>query len=173
MSPTQLSRMKTAGCESAVLELNSRALADRRASGIELDAAILTNIQNEQLDEHNSARAYQKINRLRSARKFGPWLLRIVRRQALWQRRKAQSRARHTVALVGEPAAGEAAEDGGEAMEMIGRLPEQECVVVSLRHLEEMSVAEIAAITGRPVGTVTKQLSRAYARLRGWLEEER
>ena len=67
------------------------------------------------------------------------------------------------------PAAGELAID---MTGLIGRLPEQECVVVSLRHLDEMAVAEIARVTGRPVGTVTKQLSRAYARMRGWLEGE-
>jgi UDP-N-acetylmuramoyl-L-alanyl-D-glutamate--2,6-diaminopimelate ligase len=58
-----LARMRTAGCESAVLELSSRALAERRVCGIKLDAGILTNIQNEQLTEHNSARAYQMIKR--------------------------------------------------------------------------------------------------------------
>jgi UDP-N-acetylmuramoyl-L-alanyl-D-glutamate--2,6-diaminopimelate ligase len=56
-----LGRMKAAACESAVLELSSRALAERRASGISLDAAILANIQSEHLDEHNTARAYHKI----------------------------------------------------------------------------------------------------------------
>ncbi len=58
-----LSRMHVAGCRSAVLELSSQALAQRRASGIALDAAVLTNIQNESLREHNTARAYLKIKR--------------------------------------------------------------------------------------------------------------
>jgi UDP-N-acetylmuramoyl-L-alanyl-D-glutamate--2,6-diaminopimelate ligase len=58
-----LGRMKTAGCESAVLELSSRALAERRTSGIGLDAAILSNIQGDHLDGHNTPRAYQQIKR--------------------------------------------------------------------------------------------------------------
>jgi UDP-N-acetylmuramoyl-L-alanyl-D-glutamate--2,6-diaminopimelate ligase len=58
-----LRRMKTAGCDSAVLELSSRALAERRTSGLALDAAVLTNIQIEHLDEHNTARAYAQIKR--------------------------------------------------------------------------------------------------------------
>jgi UDP-N-acetylmuramoyl-L-alanyl-D-glutamate--2,6-diaminopimelate ligase len=58
-----LGRMQVGGCQSAVLELSSTALADRRASGIELDAAILTNVQNVSLREHNRAAAYQKIKR--------------------------------------------------------------------------------------------------------------
>jgi UDP-N-acetylmuramoyl-L-alanyl-D-glutamate--2,6-diaminopimelate ligase len=58
-----LARMQSAGCASAVLELSSTALAERRSSGIELDAAILTNIQNVSLREHNRAAAYQQIKR--------------------------------------------------------------------------------------------------------------
>lgn len=58
-----LARMNVAGSSAAVLELSSRALAERRASGIELEAAVLTNIHNEHLEEHNSAAAYQKIKR--------------------------------------------------------------------------------------------------------------
>jgi UDP-N-acetylmuramoyl-L-alanyl-D-glutamate--2,6-diaminopimelate ligase len=58
-----LGRMRTAGCESAVLELSSQALAERRTSGLALDAAILSNIQSDHLDEHNTPRAYQQIKR--------------------------------------------------------------------------------------------------------------
>jgi RNA polymerase sigma-70 factor (ECF subfamily) len=45
-------------------------------------------------------------------------------------------------------------------------LPERERRLLMLRHFGGYSVAEIAHIVGRPVGTVTKQLSRGYARLR-------
>ncbi len=62
-----LGRMATAGCDSAVLELSSRALAERRASGIELDAAVLTNIRRDHLDLHNTPRGYRKAKRLLSS----------------------------------------------------------------------------------------------------------
>jgi UDP-N-acetylmuramoyl-L-alanyl-D-glutamate--2,6-diaminopimelate ligase len=58
-----LGRMRVAGCTSAVLEVASQALAQRRVSGIELDAALLTNLHGGQLAQHNSAAACQKINR--------------------------------------------------------------------------------------------------------------
>ena len=48
----------------------------------------------------------------------------------------------------------------------LARLPEHERLVVALRYLEGHSVAEIGQVLGRPVGTVTKQLSRAIQRLR-------
>jgi RNA polymerase sigma-70 factor (ECF subfamily) len=119
--------------------------------------------------------AYQRLNRLWSPRKFGAWFLRIVRRQALWHRRRNAARERRVGPMMAEPAYRTPGRpdccDG--VSELIGRLPEQECVVVSLRHLQDLSVAEIAGVTGRPVGTVTKQLSRAYARMRPWLDAER
>jgi UDP-N-acetylmuramoyl-L-alanyl-D-glutamate--2,6-diaminopimelate ligase len=58
-----LRRMAVAECDNAVLEISSQALAQRRACGIELDAAVLTNIKQDHLDEHNTARAYQQIKR--------------------------------------------------------------------------------------------------------------
>jgi UDP-N-acetylmuramoyl-L-alanyl-D-glutamate--2,6-diaminopimelate ligase len=58
-----LGRMVHAGCESAVLELSSRALAERRAAGLELDAAVLTNIRRDHLDLHNTPQAYRRAKR--------------------------------------------------------------------------------------------------------------
>jgi len=58
-----LARMASAGCDSAVLELSSRALAERRVAGIELDAAVLTNIRRDHLDLHNTPRAYRRAKR--------------------------------------------------------------------------------------------------------------
>jgi RNA polymerase sigma-70 factor (ECF subfamily) len=40
-----------------------------------------------------------------------------------------------------------------------------------MRYVDGRSVKEIADSTGRPVGTITKQLSRAIERLRHWLVE--
>jgi RNA polymerase sigma-70 factor (ECF subfamily) len=123
--------------------------------------------------------AYERLNRLGTPRKFGAWLLRIARQQALLHRRRSTSRVRRTVTLDGDREAGNRVGEprgsgpgaSADAFALLARLPTQECLVVSLRHLDELSVAEIARVTGRPVGTVTKQLSRAYARMRGWLGE--
>ena len=40
-----LQRMTAAGCQSAVVELSSRALAERRAAGMEFDAVVVTNLK--------------------------------------------------------------------------------------------------------------------------------
>src|SRR5688572_12707350 len=58
---TWMQRMATASCKSAVLELSTRVLAERRAAGIGLDVAVLTNVKSGASAEFNSARAYQGI----------------------------------------------------------------------------------------------------------------
>jgi RNA polymerase sigma factor (sigma-70 family) len=51
------------------------------------------------------------------------------------------------------------------------RLPKHEQEVLTLRYFEGHPVKTISEITGRPVGTVTMQLSRARTRLQKWLKE--
>ena len=56
-------------------------------------------------------------------------------------------------------------------LKAIRRLPEHERSIVMMRHFDGHSVRGIAEMTGRREGTVRKQLSRGYARLRKWLKE--
>lgn len=55
-----MARMTASGCDSAVLEVSSRALARRQTTGIEFDAAVLTNIRRDHLDEHGSIVNYRR-----------------------------------------------------------------------------------------------------------------
>src|SRR5262245_11382849 len=55
-----LARMTEAGCTSAVLELSSRALAERRAAGVDFDAAVLTNLREAHLSFHGSVENYRR-----------------------------------------------------------------------------------------------------------------
>jgi RNA polymerase sigma-70 factor (ECF subfamily) len=119
--------------------------------------------------------AYERLNKLWSPHKFGAWFFQIVRRCALLHVRQRARRARRLISVAAESSCAPEV-DGGLSIDvaaMISRLPEQECVVITLKHLNELPVAEVARITGRPVGTVTKQLSRAYLRMRPWLDAER
>jgi RNA polymerase sigma-70 factor, ECF subfamily len=52
-----------------------------------------------------------------------------------------------------------------ELFDLIAELPDQERAVLLLRYVEGHDVAAIAVIRGSPVGTITKQLSRALKRL--------
>ncbi len=122
--------------------------------------------------------AYRGLHALREPSLFAGWLLRIARRQAT---RMARRRARHPTRSLdecdGEPpshpddAHSGFSADSEELLAAIADLPDHERSVVILRYINGRSVAEIAAACGRPVGTVTKQLSRALERLRLTLKE--
>ena len=55
-----LARMTAAGCESAVLEVTSRALVERRTAGIDFDAAVLTSLGRAHLALHGSVENYHR-----------------------------------------------------------------------------------------------------------------
>ncbi len=56
----QLAQMVAAGCTHAVLEVDSRDLARRRADGLELDVAMLTNVRRAHLDFHGTVDNYRR-----------------------------------------------------------------------------------------------------------------
>lgn len=118
--------------------------------------------------------AYERLGSLRQRAAFGPWLLTIVRREALRLRRQ-QRKARPLADAANQPDPHDQRRLGDDAQELLDavtRLPEHERHIVMLRYFEGHSVSEIAEITQRPLGTVTKQLSRAHRRLGKWLAEE-
>ena len=119
-------------------------------------------------------RAYTNLGQLADRSRFGPWVLKIARRQALRARRR---RRYLDVALEPDalPAAAESNgrldEDSRELLDAVGRLPGHEQVAVALHYFEAHQVETIAQMTGRTTGTVTKQLSRARRRLEQWLRK--
>lgn len=118
--------------------------------------------------------AYKSLPNLATASKFGPWLQGIVRRQAV----RALRRRREAVVV---PDAHDTLlaeqhitlpKDSLALLEIVDRLPDADRTLIGLRHFQGHSMVEIAAITERPVGTVTKQLSRIHKKLKQWLSEE-
>jgi RNA polymerase sigma-70 factor (ECF subfamily) len=114
--------------------------------------------------------AYRRLGQLQRPRYFGIWLLRITHRLALRRIRRAGiAVAQETTpacAIESDPSA-----DRDALLEAVASLPEHERLVVALRYFGGHSVADVAALAGRPVGTVTKQLSRALERLKSILRE--
>ena len=118
--------------------------------------------------------AFESLDSLRQACKFGPWVLSIARNQAVVAARK-QVRAEVCVPDISptQPSTnGRLSDQSERLLELVERLPEHERIVVGLRYFDGHSVEAVARISGRPVGTVTKQLSRAHARLEQWLKQE-
>ncbi len=131
----------------------------------------------EDLAQETFVRAWTAIRTLRDNDRFAGWLFRIASRIALdagRAERRRQARGAEVyvdadalverVPLAAGP--GETSDAGSAALAEVARLPEREQQLLALRHGEGRTCAEIAEALGIPLGTVTKTLSRAYARLR-------
>lgn len=119
--------------------------------------------------------AFRRLETLRDAAKFGPWLMQIARRQvAEAARERIPANTPHSCAEqeIAVPDNGTSWIENEHLLSLVARLPENERVLVGLRYFDGHSMAEIAEISGRPIGTVTKQLSRSIARLRDWWDKE-
>lgn len=116
-------------------------------------------------------KAYHKLGTLRDGSLFGPWVMQIARREAMSMQRK---RKKHdSMESVEEfPAAGRNGMLDDEAkilLNAVMKLSKPERHVVFLRYFECKTLRDIAEITGRPVGSVSKRLTRAHGRLRNTL----
>jgi RNA polymerase sigma-70 factor (ECF subfamily) len=120
--------------------------------------------------------AFQRLSTLTDSSKFGPWLIQIARRQVVDSARRRQLSATaagpESLQLASCDAAATDWIDKEHVLRLIDDLPDHERVLVGLRFFDGHSLAEIAEIVARPIGTVTKQLSRAMARLRSSFDKD-
>lgn len=116
--------------------------------------------------------AYRRLGTLRDARRFGPWVMQIARRQVVDVVRARRVTVPMPSDVAAEDASAMAWVEHEHLLRLVDRLPSDERWLIGLRYFDGRSHNEIAEISGRPLGSVTKQLSRAVARLRGWYEQE-
>lgn len=110
--------------------------------------------------------AYRRVESLRKAESFGSWLLRIVVNRAKDVRRDRTRTIRMTESV--EPPVEYNPDDELDLMAAIGELPERNKNVLVL-FLSGLTTREVSEALDRPVGTVRRQLSEAYASLRDQL----
>jgi RNA polymerase sigma factor (sigma-70 family) len=115
-------------------------------------------------------KAWRALGRFRPGRPLRPWLLTIVANEARNRRRSAGRRehlalrAAATLEPPGDPL--DPALDRDALAAAIGRLRDEDRVIIGCRFLLDLSEAETAAALGVARGTVKSRLSRALARLR-------
>ena len=157
-----------------VLVRRHQEVAFRAAFLIVRDAAAAEDIAQEAFVRVHGSRSLFRVGD-----PFRPWLLRIVTNLAL---NEVRSRKRRSGLLqrVGF-ATGNASEPAPETVALaterqrllwqaITELPEDDRVVLFLRHFLELPEREIAEVIGRAPGTVKSRLSRASERLRNVIE---
>ena len=118
--------------------------------------------------------AYRSIGSFRGEGSLRGWILRIATRQAF--RRLSQRRPTADLDAVGEPLIADrsaepagvvlAAERARDVRGAVASLAEPYREVVALRFFGELSLAEVAEATGRPLNTVKTHLRRGLERLR-------
>ena len=118
--------------------------------------------------------AYRRLSGLRKRSAFGPWVLKIARRQAIQMARKRQRRqdaVKHATTPLDPSDNGRLDKPNSQLLETIMRLPKHERTAVMLHYFDGHPAKTIAEMTGRSVGTVTMRLSRARTRLKKWIRE--
>ena len=116
----------------------------------------------------------RKLKTLRDPQLFRPWVYRIASRQALktlrretrWRNRVVESVSSDTPYALQSPDAGDVV-DAREIKELLDRLSPPVRAVMVLHYLESMSLKDVGAILGLPVGTVKSRLANGLQKLRG------
>jgi RNA polymerase sigma-70 factor (ECF subfamily) len=117
-------------------------------------------------------RAFRGLGDWRGEGKLSSWLYMITTRTAINWRRRFLPRPAPRVADEA-PVPEVDAETSAELKRAIAGLPARQRIVLTLRHLRGLSLAEIAELQGCVVGTVKSNLHHAVAKLRDVLSERR
>jgi len=136
-----------------------------------------------ELAQESFARAFKAMHRFDTRMPFYPWLYRIIKNASLNHLAKRRRRGEVSLnALVASgydvPARGGGPREDAERGELrhaiaaaLDRLSPDHREILVLRHLQELSYAEIASCLGVPQGTVMSRLHAARGKLRGLLEQ--
>jgi RNA polymerase sigma-70 factor (ECF subfamily) len=125
----------------------------------------------EEAAQESLVRAYVSLRKLRKPDSFCSWLMGIANRVAMEMQRSRRIDAQVTNALPERKIASETSCDVG-IEQAVAALPPPYRRVILLRYYGGCSCSDIAEQLDVPLGTVTKQLSRAYSMLRQSLREK-
>ncbi|HUT28708.1 MAG TPA: RNA polymerase sigma factor [Sedimentisphaerales bacterium] len=125
----------------------------------------------EEAAQETLVRAYFALEKLKKRESFFSWLLGIANRVAKEQQRSEQRRSQMAEVLSEDVPRPQMSQDYG-LERAVAALPPPCRELVLLRYYGGCSCSEVAQQLGMPLGTVTKNLSRAYAMLRHSLQRQ-
>jgi RNA polymerase sigma-70 factor (ECF subfamily) len=120
----------------------------------------------EEAVQESFVRAFFSLKKLRKPESFPSWLMGIAGRVAQEHFRVMKRRRKIGDSAADLPAIQAEDQEDIPLDEAIAALPETYRQAVLLRYYEDLSCREIAGRLELPIGTVTKNLSRAYLMLR-------
>lgn len=119
----------------------------------------------EELAQETFVRAWLSLKKLKNPADFGPWLFGIARNA--WREWAKDAKRRRRLP---EPKTFEKSEIvrrkevlHRQIFSIVQDLPDPYGELLSMRYFSGASCREIAEVLGKPIGTVTKQISRAHA----------
>jgi RNA polymerase sigma-70 factor (ECF subfamily) len=125
----------------------------------------------EDLAQEGFVAAIRALDRFDRSRPFGPWLRTIVARRAIdAARARGLRREVDAAALDVRPGAEPVPPLADDLLAAVAALPDEQRIVVVLRHLLELTPTEIAELVGVPRGTVNSRLRRGLDTLAGEVE---
>ena len=128
----------------------------------------------EEAAQESFVRAYLALGTLKKRESFFPWLMGIAARVAKEEcRRIRKANTIRPVEDLVDTSQAEAIPIESPVSRAIAELPAPCREVILLRYYGGLSSKEVGEALGKPLGTVTKTLSRAYALLRNKLPGER
>jgi len=119
-------------------------------------------------------RAFRRLPKLDDGSQFGPWLLKLARRQSI-------NAVRAMPVPVGPGVATGYGDDERydpdwieheHVLGLVTRLPDEDRRLIGLRYFDNYSLSEIADLVGYPMDQVTRRMSLAHMRLQYWWSRE-
>lgn len=119
-------------------------------------------------------KAFEKLHTLKKHQAFGPWLLKITGNCArvLAKQYSRTDLIEDHSQVYDQSSSGLFSPENRQLLEEINLLPMQERLVIIHFYFNNYSTAQIAHMLQKPVGTITKQLSRARRNLHISLKED-
>ena len=164
-------------------DINAYAELVRRHQKLALRVAYLVSgseADAEDITQDAFVKAYASLARFDPARPWTPWLLRIVRNEALNRRRRSGRQARLALRVATDPVSGDAApspeaaivtrDQHARLLAVVDSLPTSQRDVIVCRYFLELSEVETSRALGLAVGTVKSRTARAMVAIRAALD---
>lgn len=120
-------------------------------------------------------RAWQELPRLRRADAWAAWFRRITVRQALDERRHARHTRESRLIDDAQPGPTDATADSDDAVSLLSAFSRRRAddrALLALRFHLDLTVPDVAATLGIPVGTAKARIHRAINKLRTELRDD-